>query len=524
MFKKLKIVGVVFLVFLLSCCTTKVQEHAGGAGSETNYGINARLTDVHGNSLKSVAYQVRPSWYVRASDDESAVEKLPIVKYANGVSDEKGNIDLPLLAPGNYVLNAQAKDLGVLHSLKITEKDTALVLGDLKLDSLAEVNGEVPVIDGTPMRVRVYGTEKLVWTDSTGKFTIDSLPPGNRIIIVDQPEKAVIVGELSLDSHATSLSINADVWGSAAFNASTWNYRVEVSENYFLRDSIWEKDKRWADLDPPLLLYIDHRLVDFNEASSDGADIRITNTSNQLLSSQIRYWDPIARRALVWVKTHPQDLVLYYGKSGAPMLDSTQDLWGAWPDSALIAFTRIDLDDFEDGDITNNLPGTLAQHNWYRGLDSLSRYVEPAADASSKLLIADDSLGRNKVLRIRYTSEMNSWVLMGTILSQTPKDFRMLDSIVLWARGDGNMFVALENSTIQPEIKAWKTFALHKDWQRYMVRPQDFEEPGIGGNRGWEAVHKEITTLSVFGQGGTELWIDDVQIFGISPFELLINF
>ena len=40
-----------------------------------------------------------------------------------------------------------------------------------------------------------------------------------------------------------------------------------------------------------------------------------------------------------------------------------------------------------------------------------------------------------------------------------------------------------------------------------------------GGNVGWDAVKNRVTKISIFGAMGTEVWVDDIEVFGYGIFD-----
>ena len=40
-----------------------------------------------------------------------------------------------------------------------------------------------------------------------------------------------------------------------------------------------------------------------------------------------------------------------------------------------------------------------------------------------------------------------------------------------------------------------------------------------GGNVGWDAVKDRVTKIGIFGQMGTEVWIDDIEVYGYGIFD-----
>lgn len=131
------------------------------------------------------------------------------------------------------------------------------------------------------------------------------------------------------------------------------------------------------------------------------------------------------------------------------------------------------------------------------------------------------------------------WTMMGHNFRKF-NDFSTLDSVVLWARGandaDDSMWVSVsfdvhvDNSSADSVLgyetgKAWAHMPLDHDgeWTRIVVTPKRLEPTDsnkIGGNLGWNAVKDHINSIGIFAgtsqhKGDYELWVDDIEIFGV---------
>jgi hypothetical protein len=73
----------------------------------------------------------------------------------------------------------------------------------------------------------------------------------------------------------------------------------------------------------PVAVALNSTNFDFSQAASDGADIRFTDASGNLLPCQIELWDKAAQKAALWVKTdvkgnnNTQFIIMHWGKAGA---------------------------------------------------------------------------------------------------------------------------------------------------------------------------------------------------------------
>ena len=157
--------------------------------------------------------------------------------------------------------------------------------------------------------------------------------------------------------------------------------------------------------------------------------------------------------------------------------------------------------------------------------------VQHSEDADGSIETVDAGLGREgKVAHLTCENDSAyNWVLMGRSLGGMV-DMSNLDSIVFWARTDivdtakrkyisFSLDMNLDSTSEQESGKAWMHIDVDTVWNRYVVKPSDFQKPDsnkTGGNLGWDVVKHNITDISIFGGTGGEFWIDDIEVYGYS--------
>lgn len=271
----------------------------------------------------------------------------------------------------------------------------------------------------------------------------------------------------------------------------------------------------------PLFVAIDSEVIAFDSAHPDGRDLRVTDSDNNPLSFDLRQWDAVTRHGRVWVRLprfkrgSNQTITLKVGRdSTIPRTDSAAT-WKAIPDSVRRKVSSILLSDFETDSTPLNLP--CGCNHWYT---SASAY---AAVATAKTGIENAGRGRlGRAFHLAYSGAVApEWALVGSQLGARPfHRFNGLDSITFWARGSGYFRIALENRYDPYNLtKAWQIYLLGTEWVRYSVKPSDFLPMELY-SYGWEIVKDQVNTITFFAQNGTDLWIDDVRLHGISPAEV----
>lgn len=180
--------------------------------------------------------------------------------------------------------------------------------------------------------------------------------------------------------------------------------------------------------------------------------------------------------------------------------------------------------------------GDSAYVKTYFVLDDFENGVDkwaPAASMNAEVSLSSDSAGLvREGLAAHFVCKRDSaaewdWALIGHELGGFV-DMSDLDSIVFWARGSEqsrlsfafDVFVNGDSVTSSENTKSWVHFSLDTAWTRYTVIPAELDTADSnGGNVGWDAVKSRVTKLSIFGQMGTEVWVDDIEVFGYGIFD-----
>ena len=118
------------------------------------------------------------------------------------------------------------------------------------------------------------------------------------------------------------------------------------------------------------------------------------------------------------------------------------------------------------------------------------------------------------------------WALIGRDLGGYV-DMSNLDSIKFWARASEksqisfafDVFVNSDSVTSSDNKKAWKHYEVDTVWTQFVVIPAELDTANNGGNVGWDSIKDSVTKISIFGQMGTEIWVDDIEVFGYGIFD-----
>jgi hypothetical protein len=195
--------------------------------------------------------------------------------------------------------------------------------------------------------------------------------------------------------------------------------------------------------------------------------------------------------------------------------DSSNRLYAEWKAFAEPSGTEFlspvkVLQDFEAG-----------ADGWYVNTDSLKKgtTITPAKNAKDGVVY--DSTRKSKVFHGTYklANDGYAWALVGTSFEHY-MNLAAIDSVVFYAKGDGNIRLSLENY-IDPSKNlkaATEWIKLSKDWTRISVNPAEL----CVGNAtdetcfaSWSAVKNYVKQFHIFVQDGTEFYIDDVTLYGV---------
>ena len=380
------------LLALIALCACSDRDVSGISSVETQ---NAFLIQVvRGDSLPAanVVARVRTVDFVRHVGSDSADEFF--VEY---VADSLGRIRIDSLAIEEASIEIVSEGEGVFR--KILAKDVRD--GDsvqFVLEKTGSIHGKVYLPEGVDYAwVQVYGTDRLVKTDSQGVYEMDSLPPfeyGLRVIVGD----SVAESSVNVESEKVSTSVVYD-------------------------------------------------------------------------------FEPSVVKIL----------------------------------------------DFESGKAEFFMEGGI-KHTGYLISTDTAVVMNPAAGSDVADAIENAGAGRDgKALHWSSSAEFSKWSFFGiwVCTEKSPCDLSAMDSVVYYVRGTGVIsiiFETLGSSNVEGKTLAYDTLKTNEEWKRVSIKPSSFKpRDDLYGNLGWDVISKAVTTISIAAYDDTEVWIDDITLYGVKP-------
>ena len=537
----MKRLACIFSAFLLWNCSEHV---AGGPGSETTNGI-AYVGDGAVASYASVA--------IRSVDYTSSVDSATnALVNADFYADENGRFSFE--APeGKYRLT-------IVHGgsafTGLYSKKNEAELDSVQLEPTASLGGFADMPDSCEfVWVGVRGMDVLVRSDSLGRFQLSQLPsndslqvyflrgdnnkvyddlsvkldPNEAEIIDLQPDtlknkikfvavadgKVVPFASLAIrksDERPDSLRVNnvvveadtyADKNGMFAIDSlKSGNYRVTVTQSGLAYSKVLSA-KQIAKLDT----------------------VELQETANYMSRVTLHAGDDYA-----WVGVYGLDVLTKTNAEGVfslPMLPSkdTLDVYFISKKDSLYAKNRVVL---SGGTADFDYPSFVIQNfekdtaSWYFNVDAIgSKIVSKAFET--------DKERKSKVFHGKYslvaTNNFDAWVLAGMMLRGQGWNLSSLDSISFYAKGSGQIRIALENWDKKSEdaglsLKAaseWKDLNAQK-WTRFVVKfddlcytAQDVSYCYIA----WNFLKDDVRQLTFFVRNGTDFYLDDIALYGV---------
>ena len=549
---------------LVACSSN--DDVAGGPGSITTNGI--ALVDGKPASYATVA--------LRRVDfrAEQPVEENALV-VADSYADEKGNFKVEIPAEGKYRLTVLHD--GVAYSKELSRDEFAVVgkstsPDTVNLSATAVMAGVVDIPEGSStVWVGIVGTDVLVKTDAAGWFALSALPANDSLTLyfvsedyaqdlgaqsvyvtpheslmkdyrsevkvpVDTSSKDTVQNDTA-ETLPQVLALMSDgtpaAYATVALRAADATVDDYVVQNAMVESTLRADKQGRFDMEWPAKGNFRLTVAKDGFAFSKvyGAKelaaldtVRLSATASVSSKVTLRSSD-----TTLWVGVYGLDLLVKTNKTGAYVLpnvpandslgiyfvtaDSANDLYAEWKTIAdpysteFLSPVKI-LQDFENGG-----------EGWYQNTDSLKKGTE-----FSPLLVKDgivyDSTRKSKVFHGEYmlAKDDYAWVLVGTSFEHY-MNLAAIDSIVFYAKGDGNIRLSLENY-IDPNknLKAATDWIpLSKTWSRISVNPAELcvgtatEESCFTT---WNAIKGAVKQFHIFAQDGTEFYIDDVTLYG----------
>ncbi len=497
-----------FCILLFACSTDK--EIAGASTVETE---NACIINVVNIDAKPVSYavaRIRPLWYVQGTSSNSQNDVLELT------ADSLGNI----------VMDSADFDKGYIEIIDGNEGVfRAIAASDLKknklttvqLEELGSVSGKADIPEGSDYAwIQVYGTDKLIKTNEKGEFTLDSLPPASYQIRAVISEDQAAIGE-------ASVKVSAGEKNNIKTLAKPDIANEQLEQWAHLR--VIPLDSTISDWMRPIadttvvFVRLDSVNFDFGEAMKNGNDIRFTDQSDNRLKFKKVFWNDSLKQAELQIRINGtssiEELVMYWGKTAA--LDaSSNDIWKDLPDSLVTAIHSIKIIDFDSQKLETAFDYGDGTRDWYFNPQDSNVTTTPSRDNVQDAFEFNDER-QSYVFHWKSTSKKKGkWSMIGSRINRNPSSLEGIDSIVFFAKGSGELGFAIEVLN-EPTGKTKYVDYLDSNWKRISFTPDDFV-PGDGefGNMGWDFVKARVTTFSIWIVDDSEMWIDDVILYGVN--------
>ncbi|MBR6454962.1 MAG: carboxypeptidase regulatory-like domain-containing protein, partial [Fibrobacter sp.] len=497
-----------FCILLFACSTDK--EIAGASTVETE---NACIINVVNIDAKPVSYavaRIRPLWYVQGTSSNSQNDVLELT------ADSLGNI----------VMDSADFDKGYIEIIDGNEGVfRAIAASDLKknklttvqLEELGSVSGKADIPEGSDYAwIQVYGTDKLIKTNEKGEFTLDSLPPASYQIRAVISEDQAAIGE-------ASVKVSAGEKNNIKTLAKPDIANEQLEQWAHLR--VIPLDSTISDWMRPIadttvvFVRLDSANFNFNEAMKNGNDIRFTDQSDNRLKFKKVFWNDSLQQAELQIRINGtssvESLIMYWGKTAA--LDaSSDDIWKDLPDSLVNSLHSIKIIDFEKQRLETAFDYADGPREWYFEPQDSNVTTQPSNEEVQKAFEKSDERG-GYVFHWKSTSKKKGkWSMIGSRINRNPSSLEGIDSIVFYAKGSGELGFAIEVLD-EPTGKTKYVDYLDSNWKRFCFTQKDFVEgDGEFGNMGWDFVKPRVTTFTIWIVDESEMWIDDVILYGVN--------
>lgn len=530
----------------LVCCSTGTNDElAGGPGSETTNGIvamvNGSPASYAGVALRKVNFMV-----------DDFVPENAIVQPDN-YANENGNFTLDYDSAGTFrltVVHGGSAFTKVVSGSEMANMDT------VELEPTGSVAGSVNVPKGSEfVWVGVHGMDVMVKSDSLGQFSLPQLPSTDSLDIyfVRSGGDTVFnsVGVKPEAYQTTLVEVEGDIPDGMSQFVAMVDGKPAVYAMMALRPVDFRVTEAEAENAAILPDYYSDSSGKFTFDLPDSGKYRLTVVKDGFAFSKVYRSQNLAKidtirlnatasvsskvtlrssDDFVWVGVYGLDLLVKTNDVGSYVLpnvpandslgiyfvtaDSTHSLYTEWkafaePYSTEFLSPVKVLQDFE-GEFDG----------WYVNTDALYKgtTLTPAKNVADG--VEYDSTRKSKVFHGKYklAGDDYAWVLVGTLFDHE-MNFSAIDSVVFYAKGDGNIRLSLENYINDSKSlkAATEWMPLSKNWKRISVNPAEL---CVGNAKtetcftSWSGVKEVVKQLHIFPQDGSEFYIDDITLYG----------
>lgn len=285
---------ILLLAFIsLLACSEKVSGRGGA--DETSNGVTAQILSSEGTPLASAFVLVRPANFV---SNPLLASHNPLKGIQNLITDEDGYFHVDTLPPGKYMLEARSDSQGIALYLEVGSAKplSQLLQKPLIVQKYAQVHGKIELPpDAAYARLYLLGIDRTILTDSDGNFSMDDVPAGTMVLLAYMPDTTAVLGrtELTITPDTTMQLGTIEVTES---EVAEWIHGASVVLNtttsgYLLSSTL----KKYS-------LPVHLSGANFpDDASMEGADLRVVDTKGNPLPFAITFWDTKQNEATLWI-------------------------------------------------------------------------------------------------------------------------------------------------------------------------------------------------------------------------------
>jgi len=514
-----KKLALIICIFILACSSDK--EIAGASTVETE---NACIINIVNVDTKPAAYavaKIRPLWHVQriSPSDSSTFSNATKDETLEIIADSLGNIMMDSVKFEKGYIEIIDGNAGLFKSIALSDLKKNKTT-KMQMETLGSVSGKAILPEGSDYAwIQIYGTDRIIKTNKEGNFTIDSLPPASYQIqaILSDEKSAIGIANVTVSAGEKS---NANTLVQPTLETEQleqWAFSRTIPLDSTISD--WMKPIAESTV---VFVRLSAENFNFSEAMTNGNDIRFTDQNGNRLAFKRAFWNsttpdaPQAAEFQVRINgtSNVENLVMYWGKTAA--LDASSNVWEGLPDSLVKAIHSIKLIDFEKQKLESTLEYGDGHREWYFNPQDSNVTTTPAKENASDGIEKNEE--RNSyVFHWKSTSKVKGkWSMIGSRVNRIPSSLEGIDSIAFYAKGAGELGFAIE-ALEEPTGKTKYVDYLDSSWKRFCFTPKDFVEgDGEYGNMGWEFVKARVTTFTIWIVDDSEMWIDDVILYGVN--------
>ena len=507
-------------VLLFACSSDK--DLAGASTVETENACIINVVNIDSKPAANVVARIRPLWYVEGVSKDSSV--MP-----NNVRD--AILEVTAHSLGNIVMDSINFDKGYIEIIDGNSGVfQAIASSDLKknklttmqMEELGSVTGKAEFPEGTDYAwVQIYGTDKIVKTNKDGEFSLDSLPPATYQIRAILPDEQATIGEASITILAGEKSDIQTLAKPTLENEhlEQWAHARTIPLDSTISD--WMKPIAESTV---VFARLNETNFDFSEAMNNGNDIRFTDQSGNSLAFKRAFWNSATQDAPQSAEfqiringtSSVESIEMYWGKTAALDASASSNIWAGLPDSLVKAIHSVKLIDFENKKLESAFDYSDGAREWYFLPQDSNVTTTPSSENASEAFEFNEERNGYVFHWKSTTKTKNKWSMIGTRINRNPASLEGIDSIAFYAKGKGELGLAVEVLD-EPTGKTKYVDYLDSTWKRFSFTPSDFVEgDGEYGNKGWDFVKARVTTFTFWIVDESEMWIDDVILYGVN--------